>query len=72
MIFDDYPIVGTETRLPVYIITIGQNEYQTHVSRPEGFRYPQIIYCTRGSGMLNVNGASYRITPNMATAMTAC
>ena len=28
MFFDDYPIVGTETRLPVYIITIGRNDYQ--------------------------------------------
>jgi AraC-like DNA-binding protein len=69
--FDDYPIVGTETRLPIYIITIGQNEYQSHVSRPEGFRYPQIIYCTKGSGMLNVGGTSYRISPNMGFFLPA-
>ena len=71
MVFDDYPIVGTESRLPIYVITIGQNEYQIHVSRPEGFRYPQIIYCTKGTGMLNVGDASYRITPNMGFFLPA-
>lgn len=66
MYFSDYPIIGAEAKLPIYLITIGLNECQYHVVRREGYWHPQIIYCTKGSGTLIFDGTSHTIKPNMA------
>lgn len=66
MYFSDFPIIGAEARLPIYLISIGLNEYQYHVIRKEGYWHPQILYCTRGSGTLIFDGVSHLIKPNTA------
>lgn len=64
MYFSDFPIVGAETRLPIYLFTAGHNLFQYHVIRNEGYYHPQIIFCTKGSGTLIVDGTEHKINPN--------
>jgi YesN/AraC family two-component response regulator len=66
-----YPVIGSERELPFYIIGIGINEQEYHVIRPSGYNFPQIIYCTKGSGRLLVGGNTYSIAPNTAFYLPA-
>ena len=52
MFFADYPILGNEKSLPLYLQNMGQQHCQDHLIRPEGYHYDQILYCTKGSGTL--------------------
>ena len=63
--FFDFPIITNEIKLPLYLLSVGINEWQYHVIRKEGYPNHQIIYCTEGSGTLIVDGISYTIEPNM-------
>lgn len=56
-----YPIIGDESKLPVYLIGIGATEYQYQLTRENGYPYHQFIYCTKGEGVLRVNGEQHRI-----------
>ena len=56
------PILLEKTRLlPVYVVGMGSHERQRDISRPEGFRDYQILYCTGGAGILEIEGKSYEI-----------
>jgi len=66
MAFYDFPIIGTESELPLYLVNVGLHERQNHIIREEGFSYPQILYCTKGSGTLILEGRHYSIQPYMA------
>ncbi|MBQ9119907.1 MAG: AraC family transcriptional regulator [Lachnospiraceae bacterium] len=59
-----FPVLGKERELPLFNVSIGVNEYQYHVVRPEGYWYDQFIYSAHGTGMLIVDGKSTKITPN--------
>lgn len=52
MFFADYPILGNEKSLPLYLQNMGHHHCQDHLIRPEGYHYDQILYCTKGSGTL--------------------
>lgn len=71
MVFFDFPIIGTEKELPLYLVNMGIHECQGHIEREDGFAYPQILYCTKGSGILISEGRSYSITPHMAFFLPA-
>ncbi|WP_022758244.1 AraC family transcriptional regulator [Butyrivibrio fibrisolvens] len=66
MIYFDYPIIGFEKELPLYLLNMGLHECQGYVEREEGFSSPQILFCTKGSGTLIVGGRRYRILAHMA------
>ena len=40
MIFFDFPIIGTEKDLPLYLINMGVHECQGRIEREDGFAYP--------------------------------
>lgn len=65
MVFYDFPIITDEYKLPLCLISVGLNDWQYHATRKEGYPNHQIIYCTRGSGTLILDGKEYLITPNM-------
>lgn len=71
MIYFDYPIIGAEKELPLYLINMGMHECQAPIAREEGYPSPQILYCTKGSGTLLVGGHSYGIAPGMAFFLPA-
>lgn len=56
MIYSDYPILRDEKELPIFLLNMGLHLCQDHVIRPEGHSSPQILFCTRGSGTLIVDG----------------
>ena len=71
MIFFDFPIIGTEKDLPLYLINMGVHECQGRIEREDGFAYPQILYCTKGSGTLITEGRRFQIMPHMAVFLPA-
>ena len=52
MFFYHYPIVGAESKLPIYLVSLGMHDCQPYVKRGNEYNYPQIIYCTKGRGIL--------------------
>lgn len=71
MFFSDYPIIRSEKGLPLYLLNMGQQHCQDHIIRPEGYPCPQILYCTKGSGTLLLDGRKIRILPYNAIFMPA-
>lgn len=59
-----FPVLAKERELPLFNVSIGVNEYQYHVVRPEGYWYDQFIYSSHGSGMLIAEGKTTKILPN--------
>ena len=66
MKFFNYPIIGKEGRLPVYLVSVGLNEWQYHVICENGDNYAKALYCTKGRGILIINGEKYIINPYTA------
>ncbi len=58
-----FPIVGGESRLPVYLVGVGRMTRQNHVQRPDGFPVSQVLLCTRGCGRLVLDGREHRVAP---------
>ena len=71
MYFFDFPIISTESELPLYLFSIGLHELQPHIVREDGFSYPQILYCTKGSGILVLGGNRCTIKPYTAFFLPA-
>lgn len=63
MFFCDYPILRSEQKLPLFLVNLGLHKCQDHITRTEGYPYPQILYCTKGSGELIVKNKKYIIPP---------
>lgn len=61
MYFYDFPIIGSESNMPLYLVNMGLHEQQPYTVREEGYSYPQILYCTKGSGTLVYEGQKHRI-----------
>lgn len=58
----NFPIIGAESRLPVYLVGVGGHGNQNPIDRPAGFPSFQFIYCTGGSGILKVGETERKIT----------
>lgn len=71
MIFCDYPIIGSEKELPVYLINMGLQQCQDHVIRRNGYPCPQILFCTKGSGTLLYENKKCLIPPNTVLYLPA-
>lgn len=71
MFFCDYPIIRNEKELPLYLLNMGQQHCQDHIIRPEGYPCPQILYCTRGSGTLVLDGKRIPVPPFTAIFLPA-
>ena len=71
MFFCDYPIIRAEKELPLYLLNMGQQHCQDHITRPEGYPCPQILYCTKGSGTLILDGKRQHIPPLTAIFLPA-
>ena len=51
-----YPYNPELSGLPFRLTGIGGSRYQGSVSRPEGYRWHQILYCADGEGVLEYDG----------------
>jgi AraC-like DNA-binding protein len=71
VLYYDFPIIRSEGELPLYLIELGVNIREEHFVRKEGYKHPQIIYCTKGSGTLVLDGKSYVIKPCMGFFLPA-
>lgn len=71
MFFCDYPILRDEKELPLFLLNMGQQHCQDHIVREEGFTDPQILYCTKGSGTLLIDGETHIIPPGTAMFLPA-
>ena len=71
MFFCDYPILQKEKELPLFLLNMGQHHCQDHIIRTEGYTCHQILYCTKGSGTLILDGKKYHIPPLTAIFMPA-
>ena len=71
MIFCDYPIIGSEKELPVYLMNMGLQQCQDHVIRRNGYPCPQILFCTKGSGTLLYENKKCLIPPNTVLYLPA-
>ena len=71
MVFYDYPIIGSEKELPLYLLNMGLQHCQDHVLRPDGFPMNQVLYCTKGSGTLSCGGKKQLISPYSAMFLPA-
>lgn len=47
-----YPTNPHVWQLPIYLVGIGGSEYQSHVHRPEGYCWSQLLYSVNGQGYL--------------------
>lgn len=61
MFYYHYPIIAREGRLPIYLLSIGMHDCQPLVRRGTEYSYPQIFYCTKGRGVLRVDGTETQI-----------
>ena len=71
MFFCDYPIIRSEKELPLFLLNMGQHHCQDHIVRSEGYPCPQILYCTKGSGTLVLDGKEINIPPYTAVFLPA-
>lgn len=71
MIFCDYPILREEKELPLYLENMGLQRCQDHMIRQEGYSFPQILYSTKGSGTLVIDGKKRAVPPGSAIFMPA-
>lgn len=71
VLYYDFPIIRSEGELPLYLVEMGVNIREEHFVRKEGYKQPQIIYCTKGSGTLILDGKSYIIKPSMGFFLPA-
>lgn len=71
MFYSDYPIIGEERNLPLYLINMGLQDRQDHILRKNGYPCDQLLYCTRGSGTLIFDNVSHTILPYTAIFLPA-
>lgn len=71
LFFCDYPILQSEKELPLYLLNMGQQHCQDHIIRPEGYPDPQILYCTKGSGTLIIDGKKIPVPAHTAVFLPA-
>ncbi len=67
--FYDFPVITSESSLPLFLISVGMHECQPPVARKDEYADDQIIYCTKGGGTLIADGVTYKIKPHMGFFM---
>lgn len=72
MFFCDYPIIRTEKALPLFLLNMVLQHCQDHITRNTGYPCHQILYCTKGSGTLLLDGKKIIISSYTAVFMPAC
>lgn len=72
LFFCDYPILRNEKKLPLFLLNMGQQHCQDHIVRPDGYPCHQILYCTKGSGTLILDGRRISVPSYTAVYMPAC
>jgi len=60
MFLVNYPEIKDEANLPVFVRGIGIGCNQESLARPSAL-YPQILYSTKGIGLITVDGTTYEI-----------
>ena len=65
MFYYHYPIIGRESRLPIYLVGIGMHDCQPYTRRGTEYGYPQLFYTTEGSGVLRVDDTETEIKTGM-------
>lgn len=65
MFFSHYPIIARESRLPLYLVSLGMHDCQPRVKRGTEYGFPQIFYCTKGRGKLCYDGMMTEIRAGM-------
>jgi AraC-like DNA-binding protein len=58
-------ITFEERRLPFVMTSIGIQDNQEHITRPEGYNCYHWIHCSKGTGLLLIGGKEYVIQENM-------
>ncbi|MGN0633726.1 MAG: helix-turn-helix domain-containing protein [Oscillospiraceae bacterium] len=71
MFFCDYPIKNKEVGLPLFVDNIGKHICQPRTVRSSGFSHHQILFCTKGKGVLRLDGRNIEIPPNTAFFLPA-
>lgn len=61
-----FPIIEREKNLPFYVTCIGEADPQPEINRLEGYRCPQILLCSDGSGVLRTERGETPITAGTA------
>lgn len=56
-----YPSVAGFKEMPFYLYSIGLQEWQPKISRPQGFAYDQFFFFTSGKAVLQMGGKTYRL-----------
>ena len=56
-----YPVLGDEVSLPLFVLGAGARDREWHFIREEGYPGYQLIYCTRGEGILKLNNTEYNV-----------
>ena len=71
MFISHYPIIARESRLPLYLISLGMHDCQPPVRRGTEFGFPQIFFCTKGKGWLFYDGIKIEIIAGMGFFLPA-
>ena len=64
MVFQNmvFPAISSRTRtMPFYVVSVGEKENQNHKIRENGYIAYQIAWCTKGKGVLILDGTQYEI-----------
>lgn len=59
-----FPLIESKENLPIYVHTVGSDDTQGHVLRPNGLNYHQWLYCVEGQGKLIIDGREFVIDKN--------
>ena len=71
MFYCDYPIIGEERNLPIYLINMGLQHCQNHTIRKKGYPCAQILFSTKGSGTLIIDNIMHNIPAHSAIFLPA-
>ncbi len=66
MWFYDELYTDSHLELPLCVANCGINEHQYHIVRRDGFEHHQILFATKGKGVLKIGGQTYEMKPNQA------
>lgn len=62
-----FPVVTEfESKLPVYLVSVGVNHMQEHITRLKGYPHFQWIQCRKGSGILLIDNKIITINENQS------
>ncbi len=68
---NSYPSLGKETELPIFMRSVGCEEYQKNVYQEKGYLYHQLYYLEAGKLQLMIEGKLIEITANMGFFLRA-